>query len=355
MTTQEWVSIHIFHHGDLDTLIVDLVMPLIDELRAEGLARDGFFLRYWDGGPHLRLRIQVTGDPGDAEIVRAAAGGRARAYVLNHPSPLSLDSAAYARQAAWLGRREGVHPMPLQPPDTVSVIGYVPETTRYGSGGALAAVETHFGHSSRLAAELISAGATRAHRQTAVSMNLLVAWALNGAAAQPPALAIPAIARLRRSASAQLDRSVRDPGRPTERGVSDNARAEAAVDHCRRLIPSVVSLAAVARTTTSSGSFARWARSLATTLDAVAADPHRPERSDHIADLAVHLFANRLGVGIDVEGELRGIAARAVLHTDHPTMAGSAATRDIYHRTPRRVPDRSPDDTVDRKADDGVA
>lgn len=311
---QEWVSIHIFYHGDLDALIVHLAEPLIDELRSLGLARDGFFLRYWDGGPHLRLRIKAAHS---AETVRSLAIERSRAYLDVHPSSVSMNPALYARDAAWLGSREGVQPLPMQPTDTILAVDYVPETSRYGSGGSLSAVEKHFGQSSRLAAGLIAAGATPAHRQTAVSVNILLAWALSGAT-QIADFAPPSVACLR-SATAQLDHLAREPGRTTtDRAVPTDTRSMASVDHCRRLIPGIISLAEASRTTTSTNSFARWARSLAITLDEVAADPHRPERCDRIADLAAHLYANRLGVDIGAEGKLRAIAAQAVLSAELP-------------------------------------
>ena len=68
-----WISAHIFHAGDLDALITRVAGPLVSDLNPEGF----FFLRYWEGGPHLRLRMRVS-DPGAAERELLA---RARAHL----------------------------------------------------------------------------------------------------------------------------------------------------------------------------------------------------------------------------------------------------------------------------------
>ena len=55
-----WLSLHFFHHGDLDRLLVECVGPLVLALKREGAIAESFFLRYWNGGPHIRLRLAVS-------------------------------------------------------------------------------------------------------------------------------------------------------------------------------------------------------------------------------------------------------------------------------------------------------
>jgi len=170
--------VHAFHHGDLDVLLLDGVRPLLDELRRRGLIDASFFLRYWDGGPHLRVRLRATVD--DAAPVRELALRRLRSYLAAHPAPQAADGAldGYAELAAGFARAEGMAeflPRPL-PNNTVHAIAYRPETGRYGHGPSLDAVERHFAESSRIALGLVAAGTTSGQRHTAALAALLLTW-----------------------------------------------------------------------------------------------------------------------------------------------------------------------------------
>ncbi|MCG8460448.1 MAG: thiopeptide-type bacteriocin biosynthesis protein [Holophagales bacterium] len=63
-----WLSLHL-HHGDdcygpeLDRLLLAGVGPCVERCLARGAIRSYFFLRYGEGGSHLRIRLQGS-DPG---------------------------------------------------------------------------------------------------------------------------------------------------------------------------------------------------------------------------------------------------------------------------------------------------
>ena len=57
MADRDWISAHVFYSDGLDRLLTEAVRPLVGELIAARLVRAYFYLRYWDGGPHLRLRV----------------------------------------------------------------------------------------------------------------------------------------------------------------------------------------------------------------------------------------------------------------------------------------------------------
>ena len=54
---QHWVSLHLFYHDNPMPLLVECVQPMIKELYARHLLQRFFFIRYWQGGPHIRLRL----------------------------------------------------------------------------------------------------------------------------------------------------------------------------------------------------------------------------------------------------------------------------------------------------------
>ena len=157
-----WISAHIFHAGDLDALITRVAGPLVSDLNPEGF----FFLRYWEGGPHLRLRMRVS-DPGPAERELLA---RARAHLREHPSALAATQERYAKMAARLadGERLAGHDDRLHANDTVEFIAYRPEYHAYGSPECMAAVEEHFTESSRLALRVLAGPVERGRRAATV-------------------------------------------------------------------------------------------------------------------------------------------------------------------------------------------
>jgi hypothetical protein len=145
------VSLHTFYGGSLDDLIVDAVAPVVARLEAEGDLRRWFFLRYWEGGVHLRLRLLPAEGAGDR--VDDVARSVLQAHVSEHPSPAGSGLTDYASLAVALAAQEhrSEYERQARPMDTVAAVPYVPETDVYGEGRALAVVERHFEESSLIA------------------------------------------------------------------------------------------------------------------------------------------------------------------------------------------------------------
>jgi len=173
-----WVGVHAFHQGDLDALLTGGVLPLIARLDAEGLSPRWFFLRYWDGGPHLRVRVLAA--PGRRDRLERELTDGLGAYLRDHPSEPRISADAYRRQAAGLARMEGLdgHETELRPNDSAALVPYVPERHVYGERDALAAVERHFAESSRLAADVIAAGTPASRRRGLALSAALLALAV---------------------------------------------------------------------------------------------------------------------------------------------------------------------------------
>jgi len=260
-----WVSLHVFHHGDLDALLVDGVRPLVGELHRRSLIDGFFFLRYWEGGPHVRIRLSSTA----GDRVRDLATDRLRAHLAAHPSQAPTGTGDYGELAARLAAREGMtaylrEPMPN---DTVHEIAYRPETGRYGDGASLARAERHFVESSRIALGLIAAGTTRAQRQTVAFSALL-------------------LARHGRRLPAPARHDAYEPHYLRTRDVlHDLARRTDEVAAGTSPLPA-------------DGALTAWWRTVRTLPD------------PRVADLCAHLFCNRLGIGPDDERCLRYLAAR---------------------------------------------
>jgi thiopeptide-type bacteriocin biosynthesis protein len=173
-----WVCAHIYYHASLDRLIDGMARPLVAELRARSLIERHFFVRYWQGGPHLRLRLLAL-DSGDEARVADALDAAGAAHLRAAPSTTPVAQHDYLQTAAALSALEAAGSVePLEPDNSIQRRAYTPEYDRYGgSEEAMAAVEAQFAASSDVAFDVIAAGRGREHR-TGQALAMLLAGGL---------------------------------------------------------------------------------------------------------------------------------------------------------------------------------
>ncbi|MFH8756586.1 lantibiotic dehydratase C-terminal domain-containing protein [Streptomyces atroolivaceus] len=143
--TREWRTVHIHVPHSMHTpFLCDVVEPL---LRSEGLQDHFFFLRYWQGGPHLRLRMLCGPGAGSAEAAERVVAGLARAMP---------EFGAQAREEYALGlalqdelaRLEKETSEEGRPIGALDRVAYEPEYRKYGGTEGLRIAETVFRKSS---------------------------------------------------------------------------------------------------------------------------------------------------------------------------------------------------------------
>jgi len=59
----KWLSVYLFHFGDANQLLKQVVNPFIQQWHAPW-----FFIRYWEGGDHIRLRLKAAENQHDLII-----------------------------------------------------------------------------------------------------------------------------------------------------------------------------------------------------------------------------------------------------------------------------------------------
>jgi thiopeptide-type bacteriocin biosynthesis protein len=147
-----WTSLHCrlsWAAEHVDTFVTGTLAPMLNH-------RDWFYIRYWETGPHLRVRVRGALDPNPLrEAIRRA-----------EHSILDIDPDKYPR-TTWL------------PHGDVRETPYVPEVERYGGPAALPVAEDLFCHSTRVAvAVLKSAHATSAKVTAAIELAMATTKAL---------------------------------------------------------------------------------------------------------------------------------------------------------------------------------
>jgi adenosylmethionine-8-amino-7-oxononanoate aminotransferase len=164
MAVKTWLSTHIYYNKDLDQLLVDGLDPLIMQFRKEKKIEDFFFIRYWNGGPHIRLRLGLTG--GGQDLQQELTRGL-QAYFAKHPSD-EFPVERYREQAARMGRvEERATGMiddprfsldmaePLHAMNTFEFRDYAYDSFRFGGENGRVISEDHFIKSSKLALTLV--------------------------------------------------------------------------------------------------------------------------------------------------------------------------------------------------------
>ncbi|MFI6561159.1 thiopeptide-type bacteriocin biosynthesis protein [Streptomyces sp. NPDC050534] len=154
--TRQWSSWHLHLASNaqslLDRVAKDIVAPTVREL-------DGapwFFIRYWQGGPHLRFRVA---DLTEAQHAQVEGMLRERLETAGRPvdGEIPLSEEDYSAEARLLARNESVHDedvLALRAPGVHRAV-YEPETARYGGPALMARTEQLFQLSSELVLALL--------------------------------------------------------------------------------------------------------------------------------------------------------------------------------------------------------
>lgn len=143
--TYNWLSVHLFYAEPFEPLLTNAVKPFVDELVKTKQIRMYFFIRYWEKGPHIRLRLEIKGALNSSRI-KTRITKYFNNYFKHHPSERS--------EPVWvkeLGEERAWHPN-----NSVRFIPYIPETERYGGPLGIKISHKQFYFSSKAVLSLIA-------------------------------------------------------------------------------------------------------------------------------------------------------------------------------------------------------
>lgn len=125
----QWFAACLFYPGDLDLMLRELVAPFVWEFFPdEDTEASWFFIRYWENGSHIRLRMHT--ELSLQNVLTKALEKRANEFFLQYPVFDAADRTTLALNHV------------LQFPI------YEPETARYGNHQSMPWAELHFFKSS---------------------------------------------------------------------------------------------------------------------------------------------------------------------------------------------------------------
>lgn len=131
----KWISAYIFHQGYLysyesDRVIMEIVKPFIEMCYENSWIKNYFFIRYSEGGTHIRLRFY-----GEESILENTVKKELEIFLKkNFPKELEVDSPDY---------------------ELLKWVDYEPEIERYGGAHAIKIAEEYFNYSSIFCIELL--------------------------------------------------------------------------------------------------------------------------------------------------------------------------------------------------------
>ena len=183
-TARHWSAFHVFLADPerANDFLLEWLKPRLPTLLSEGRIAGWFFVRYWEGGPHLRLRL-LDADPALCIEFAHALQNAVPAYL----SGFSLSARQYYANHPLDGEPRPLESLPWYPEGSVVQLPYEPEIRRYGGPAAIAHCEQLFKRSSEIALAVLGATRGDPQRRAAVAWRLM-AEAVFAFEASPSAL-----------------------------------------------------------------------------------------------------------------------------------------------------------------------
>ncbi len=139
-----WLTACLYYAEDLHGFLRDAVAPFVREVMGGGLARQFFFIRYWEKGTHIRLRFKGNETIMET-VLKPDLSAFFEAYYKDKPSVRGRNFRLnqYSDASQWA------------PNNSVQFTLYEPETGRYGGPAGVEVAEQQFELSSRVALDIL--------------------------------------------------------------------------------------------------------------------------------------------------------------------------------------------------------
>ncbi|MCY9160072.1 thiopeptide-type bacteriocin biosynthesis protein [Bacillus atrophaeus] len=153
----KWSSLHVFFHdfSNIETVLHRLIWPSLQSNIINAEIKKYFFIRYWEGGPHLRIRYIIQEGTDPEEFTERLIGSWTD-YLLKHPSAIELEKETFYQSHSLEGKSKNIIPsLPWFPNNSVQKVPYIPEIERYGGKVGIQIAEEYFCFSSEFVREIL--------------------------------------------------------------------------------------------------------------------------------------------------------------------------------------------------------
>lgn len=136
-----WLSVYLYHKQPFEMFLINVIKPFVKKTIKNKLAANYFYIRYWDDGPHIRLRFKCINDKKVSDL-KENIKKYFNNYYLSNPESFNFNS--FVTTSSHLKKRK---PYRFKK--------YEPEIKRYGGKYGLLVAEEHFEYSSKVILNLI--------------------------------------------------------------------------------------------------------------------------------------------------------------------------------------------------------
>lgn len=172
---RDWTAFHIFLHDgkQQEAFLADWLLPEARKIVKAGQAEQWFFLRYWDGGPHIRIRFLNLQN---RSVLLNSIQDVANGYLGKE----ALTADAFYGNHAFDGQPVNKAELDWHRDGQVVCYPYCPEYARYGGEKAIAVSEDLFHASSDIASAIIKATEYNNEHRFQLALKLMVTsvWAV---------------------------------------------------------------------------------------------------------------------------------------------------------------------------------
>lgn len=141
---QTWLAAYLYYAEPWEDFLIKVVQPFVRSVMEKNLAEQFFFIRFWERGPHIRLRFK-----GEKESLESEVKPQLESYFHSYfkEKPSQREESEQIKQL----------PENLQwfPNNSVQFIPYEPEIERYGGPTAILVAEKQFEISSNAVLAII--------------------------------------------------------------------------------------------------------------------------------------------------------------------------------------------------------
>ncbi|MEX2803665.1 thiopeptide-type bacteriocin biosynthesis protein [Streptococcus sp. H31] len=155
----KWDSYHIFYHNYEKH---DELINIIDDYMIKVNEKQWFFIRYWDGGPHIRFRVKSGFETKKLFV-------NVEAFIKRNLTQIKIDKDKFYKSSLKY-RNSGDDGTQWYEEGDIKIIDYIPEYERYGGKELMELTEKLFISSSKLSCYLI-----KKHRNFSVKLLLVKA------------------------------------------------------------------------------------------------------------------------------------------------------------------------------------
>lgn len=167
-----WRAWHIFlaDRASTDRFLLEVIRPEIARLRDLQEIGQWFYIRYWENGPHIRLRLNGVDDQKFAQL-----GDYLRLHAQEYAARDVSADTRFQQGVKFDGWHADPSAIPWFAQGEVHEIEYEPELRRYGGKSGLEVAEALFGLSSEIALKVIEATRGDTAKTETIALHLTVA------------------------------------------------------------------------------------------------------------------------------------------------------------------------------------